>query len=466
MKHRQSALSSLGQRTEAPPISWLMRVQLEHPELISLATGFTDNESLPVAETRALLDRLLSTPASGRPPLQYGTTAGLPNLRRLAAEHVGRLDARAMAGIASAPAPTITPITGRRYAPERLLITHGSQQLLYLVTEALCDPGDIVLVEDPTYFVYLGIAQSHGLVCRTTPLTPAGLDFDHLDQVLAELTKSGQIRRLKYFYTISYLQNPTGTTLSLKDKRALAQRLRACERAAGHPIYILEDAAYRELRFTGADVPSMLFLPGGMDRVIYAATFTKPFATGVRVGYGLLPAPLYEVVYRIKGNHDFGTSSLLQHLLVSAMQSGDYEKHLEVLHRRYRAKADIMIETMRQEFPETVAWNEPEGGLYVWARLPDHRSAGLKSRFFRKALEHEVLYVPGELCYAPDPSRPQPRHELRLSYGSATEAEIREGIRRLGRTWRSLNPAATPARARPTGGSANAAPPRPRPARY
>ena len=437
-----------------------MRLQLDRPELISLATGFTDNESLPVIETRALLDQLLSTLASGRPPLQYGTTAGLADLRRLAAEHVSRLDAQAVASAAS------VPVTGRRYNPERLLITHGSQQLLYLVTEALCDSGDIVLVEDPTYFVYLGIAQSHGLVCRATPLTPAGLDFDHLDQVLAELTKSGQIRRLKYFYTISYLQNPTGTTLRLKDKQALAQRLRACEQAAGHPIYILEDAAYRELRFAGTDVPSMLFLPGGMERVIYAATFTKPFATGVRVGYGLLPAPLYEVVYRIKGNHDFGTSSLLQHLMVRAMQSGEYGKHLEALHRRYRAKAEIMVEAMRREFPRAVAWNEPEGGLYVWARLPDNRSAGLKSRFFRKALKNKVLYVPGELCYAPDPSRPQPRHELRLSYGSATEVEIREGIRRLGQTMRSLSLEATRGRARPAGGSASAAPPRPRRGRY
>jgi 2-aminoadipate transaminase len=446
-----------------------MRLQLERPELISLATGFTDNESLPVAETRTLLDQLLATPASGRPPLQYGTTAGLPDLRRLAAEHVGRLDARALLSEVSVPWLTAKvnsmSITAQRYSPERLLITHGSQQLLYLVTEALCDPGDIVLVEDPTYFVYLGIAQSHGLICRGTRLTPAGLDFDHLDQVLAELTKSGQIRRLKYFYTISYLQNPTGATLSLKDKSALAKRLRACEPAAGHPIYILEDAAYRELRFAGRDVPSMLFLPGTADRVIYAATFTKPFATGVRVGYGLLPAPLYEVVYRIKGNHDFGTSSLLQHLVMRALQSGDYKEHLGVLRQRYQAKAAIMVEAIRRAFPREVEWREPEGGLYVWARLPV-KATGTNSRFFKTAFQNGVLYVPGELCYAPDPSRPRPGHEMRLSYGSATESDIREGIQRLGQALRSLSPAATPRRARPKGGSANAAPPRPHPARY
>src|SRR5205807_8749986 len=136
---KSTALSALGRRTEEPPISWLMSLPLTQPELISLAAGFTDNESLPVAETGALLREILGSSKSGRVALQYGTTVGDSALRRLTAERLQQLD-RAEG-------------QPQAYAAGRTIITSGSQQLLYVVTETLCDPGDIVLVEDPTYFV-------------------------------------------------------------------------------------------------------------------------------------------------------------------------------------------------------------------------------------------------------------------------------------------------------------------------
>src|SRR5512140_588486 len=144
---KPSSLSALGRRTEAPPISWLMALALARPKLISLAAGFTDNDSLPVHEVRDLLDELLSSRKVGQAALQYGTTAGDPTLRQLTAQRLKSLDG---------------PSRGQTlYSPNRTLITSGSQQMLYMTTEALCDPGDVVLVEDPTYFVYLGILQSH-----------------------------------------------------------------------------------------------------------------------------------------------------------------------------------------------------------------------------------------------------------------------------------------------------------------
>src|SRR5581483_6255838 len=118
------------------------------------------------------------------------------------------------------------------------------------------------------------------------------------------------------------------------------------ERAAGHPIYLLEDAAYRELRFSGADIPSALMAKGGEERVIYAGTYSKPFATGVRVGFGFLPEPIRTTVLRIKGNHDFGSSCLLQHLLAEVIRTGAYGRHLEVLRRRYLRKARILDAAM------------------------------------------------------------------------------------------------------------------------
>ncbi len=419
---KNSVLSQLARRTPEPAISWLMKLTLDHPKLISLAAGFTDNASLPVNETRALLDRVLHSPQTGRPALQYGSTVGEPRLRELTAAHVQQCDQGRARNV---------------YDPARTLISSGSQQLLYMTTEALCDPGDIVLVEDPTYFVFLSITQSHGLRCRGIRLDPDGIDLAHLEQVLGELKRRGELRHVKMLYLVSYFQNPTGRTTTFAKKRAALELLRRHERAAGHPIYLVEDAAYRELRFEGDDEASALATEFPA-RVIYAGTYSKPFATGARVGFGILPEPVFSAVARIKGNHDFGTSNLLQQLLAAALASGAYERHLPVLRERYAAKARRMTNAIRKHFPADVNWDEPRGGLYVWAQLPRRIGSGVKSKLFRTALERDVLYVPGELCYCDDTSRRKPSHEMRLSFGGAKDGEIPVGIERLGAVLKKL----------------------------
>ena len=441
---KNSALSALGQRTTEPPISWLMHAALSRPKLISLAAGFTDNASLPVAEARTALNQVLRSSKTGQPALQYGITAGDTTLRQLTAAHLRKLDFQAASRLGAtecwsdgAMNPTLqysnTPtLHPKIYSPERLLITGGSQQLLYLTAEALCNEGDIVLVEDPTYFVFLGILQSRGLRARAVRLERDGLDLAHLERVLQSLKRSGELRRVKLFYLVSYFQNPTGVTTSFQKKCGLLKLLKKFGRAAGHPIYLLEDAAYRGLRFAGNDVPSALAVSGAAERVIYAGTFSKPFATGVRVGYGILPEPLFTAVKHIKGNHDFGTSNLLQHLVARALASGIYGRHVVRLQKRYAHKARVMKQAIEKHFPPAVEWWEPEGGLYFWARLPQGLPTGIKSKVFSTALKNDVLYVPGEICYADDPARRKPNHEMRISFGNASEKDIREGIRRLG----------------------------------
>ncbi len=420
MKKNNSPLSQMGQRTEAPSISWLMEVALARPNLISLAAGFTDNPSLPVSSVRELLEDLLASPQAGQAALQYGTTMGDPELRQLTASQLCRQD------IGKAPAK-LPP----EYAPERMIITNGSQQMLYMVTEAMCDPGDIVLVEDPTYFVYLGITQSHGLRCRGIRLMNDGIDLEHLEAVLNELKKSGDLRRVKMLYLVTYFQNPSGVTTCFAKKAAALKLLKKYERDAGHPIYLLEDAAYRDLRFGGEDIPTALTLPGAASRVIYAGTYSKPFATGLRVGFGILPEPLLTVVSRIKGNHDFGTANLLQQALKRAIIKGHYDKHLVALRQRYHCKAQIMTRAIEHYFPPEVRWEKPTGGLYVWPDLPV--PAGKQSRLFKTALDQGVLYVPGELCFADDAARPKPLNQMRLSFGGALEKNIETGIERLGK---------------------------------
>jgi 2-aminoadipate transaminase len=411
-------LSELGRRTDEPPVSWLMATALARPQLISLAAGFTDSQSLPVKEARRLLQEILGAPRTGQAALQYGTTIGDAALRRLTARRLQSLD-----GQHAAP---------RAYSPERMIITNGSQQMLYMIAEALCDPGDIVLVEDPSYYVYLSILQSHGVRARGVRMETDGMDLARLEEVLTALKRSGELRRVKLLYLISYYQNPTGRTTSYAKKDGALKLLRQFEAAAGHPIYLLEDTAYRELRFAGDGVASALAIKGCSDRVIYTGTYSKPFATGARIGFGLIPDPVFTTVLRIKGNHDFGSSNLLQQLLARALASGFYEAHLAVLRRRYARKARLMRDALRQHFPPEVEWQEPGGGLYFWARLPQRLTSGRGSKVFQKALANDVFYVPGELCYADDPTRRKPNHEMRLSFGGATEVNVRKGIARLG----------------------------------
>jgi DNA-binding transcriptional MocR family regulator len=394
-----------------------------------------------------------------------------------------------------------------------MIITSGSQQLLYMTTEALCDPGDIVIVEDPTYFVYLGILQSRGATVRGVRMENDGLELAHLENILESLKKGGGLRRVKALYLVSYFQNPTGITTSFEKKIGALKLLKKYERAAGHPIYLLEDAAYRELRFgrysgkelktriksestpsprpsgervgergfefetsgllspalgqsvfhrgfarsslgggegeenlalrlrcAGCDVQSALAVKGFSNRVIYAGTFSKPFATGTRVGFGFLPEPVFAAVLRIKGNHDFGTSNLLQQLLARALASGRYQKHLAELQKRYARKAQTMLVALQEHFPAEVQWQEPEGGLYFWARLPRGMKSGTKSKLFQAVLAKDVLYVPGLLCYAEDSTRRKPDNEMRISFGSASEGNICDGIKRLGGVLTKLLP--------------------------
>lgn len=416
MKH--SGLSALGRRTHAPPISWLMHAALARPKLISLAAGFTDNPSLPLPAVRELAGELLAANKSGRAALQYGSTVGDVTLRELTLARLRHLDGAAD----NDPA----------YAVARTAITSGSQQLLYLITEALCDEGDLVLVEDPTYFVYLDILKSRGVRTRGVRMQADGLDLAHLEAVLEGLRRRSELRRLKLLYLVSYFQNPSGITTSFAKKRAALQLLRKYERVAGHPIYLVEDAAYRELRFSGVDEKSALAAGGFSRRVIYAGTYSKPFATGVRVGFGVLPEPVFTTVTCIKGNHDFGTANLLQQLLASALASGRYDRHVTALRRRYAHKAQVMRAALEKYFPPEVQWEVPRGGLYFWARLPRGQKAGPKSKLFQTALARDVLYVPGVLCYADDATRRKPDTEMRLSFGSASEANLGEGIKRLG----------------------------------
>jgi 2-aminoadipate transaminase len=411
--------SRLGRRVKAPPIAWLMEQKLKYKDLISLAAGFTDGPSLPVKEVRTIFKRITESKQHAMEILQYGVGAGREPLRALTTARIALLDAQD----ASHPS----------YCPDRAMITHGSQQFLYLLSEALFDEGDIALVEAPTYFAYLGIMQSFGVTTRSIPMDTDGINLNHLEKTLQELHQSGQLHRVKLLFMVSYFQNPTGITTSGKKKERVLQLIQSYEKKAGHPIYILEDAAYRELKFPkGPQEGSMLPMPHGKNRVIYSGTYSKPFSTGIRVGFGIVPEPLRTVMMRIKGNHDFGTSHLLQAIIEEAMQSGLYQIHLQNLQKTYQSKAHCMCESIRNHFPSCVHWSTPSGGLYVWATAPVDVPTGPESNLFKKALSERVLYVPGSFTYADDLGINKPDNGMRISFGNASIEDIQQGIERLG----------------------------------
>jgi 2-aminoadipate transaminase len=396
----------------------LIRQALEGPHLISLAAGLVDEGSLPAEEVARAAAELLAHPEAGRAALQYGTTQGHLPLREKVLAHVCAADGLRPEELA--------------LTPEDVVITTGSQQLLYLLSEVLLDPGDIVVTEAPSYFVYHGVLISKGVRVLAVPMDGDGMDTDALETILQRLDRTGELCRLKLMYTVDYFQNPTGLTLSAARRRRLVELVRRYSRR--HRILILEDAAYRELRIDGPDLPSIKSFDTANEYVISTYTFSKPCAPGLKTGYGIMPRELIDPVLRLKGGHDFGSNNFTQHLIEQLMQSGDYHRHAAVLAGVYRAKRDALLEALEHEFEDwpEVTWTRPAGGLYVWLRFPPEIDTGPSGGLIEEALREGVLYVPGEFGHVDEPG-PTPTCEARLSFGVAPPEQLAEGIRRLRR---------------------------------
>ncbi len=282
-------LSQRAEQTEDQPISYFMQQAVENPELISLAAGLVDPESLPADDVRLALDEILADPRSAQAALQYGTTQGYAPLRERILAHVLALD-----GV------TADDVS---LSVDDIVITSGSQQLLYLVGELLLDPGDIVITEAPSYFVYHGVLSSLGLRMLSVPMDEHGMDTDALAELLARLERSGELERVRLIYTVDYYQNPTGLTLSLPRRQHLLELARRYSKK--QRLFVLEDAAYRELRFAGPDFPSIKSFDTANEHVILAMTFSKPAAPGLKTGYGVLPRDLVGALGPLQGQSRF-----------------------------------------------------------------------------------------------------------------------------------------------------------------
>jgi 2-aminoadipate transaminase len=413
-------LSAKARRTREQPISYLINEALRNPRLINLAAGLVDPLTLPVAECEQITRRIFADTHRGRRALQYDTTLGLAGLREATLHHMVTLDGMH----ASAMALTA----------DNIVVTTGSQQALYLIADVLIDPGDIVIAANPSYFVYAGALTSLGAQVLAVPMDDDGMDVEAVDRLLSRLGREGKLSRVKLVYCTSYYQNPTGLTLSAERRPRLLEIVRRHSEAAGHRILILEDAAYRELRYDGPSHRSIKSYDAENRFTVISHTFSKPFAPGLKLGYSAMPEDLLHAVIQQKGNHDFGSANLTQHIALEALTNGSYHRHVQELQQAYRAKRDAMLAALRRHMPaaEGLSWTETHGGLYVWVTLPAHLDTSRGSPLFAECVARGVLYVPGAYCFQPDERTGRiPSNHLRLSFGQVAPEQIEPGIQRL-----------------------------------
>lgn len=418
------ALSRQSGRTADSPISYFIQKAIETPGLISLAAGLVDEASLPAADVAQTVNALMADPATSRAALQYGSTQGLPALRERVLQHVCQADGIAPADI--------------QLSADNVLLTTGSQQLLYLLGEVIFNEGDIVITEAPSYFVYHDCLKSHGVRVLPVAMDAGGMNLDALEELLERLQSTGELPRLKLIYTVDYFQNPTGLTLAAERRPRLVELAR--KYSTQQRILILEDAAYRELRYDGPDITSVKRYDTTNEYVVYASTFSKPCAPGLKTGYAILPRDLMTPLCNMKGNHDFGSTNLSQYIVDQLMASGAFARHVQTLRQVYRTKRDAMLSALEAEFADwpEVKWTHPAGGLYVWLSFPAGFDAGPEGKLVPRALEEGVLYVPGQFGHVPDEFGGLPTHEARLSFGVVAPEEVAEGIRRLRKACRGL----------------------------
>ena len=357
--------------------------------VVSFASLFPDPSLFPVSAFRDALDSVLER--EGHRILGYGPPAGHPALRRLIARN---LTERGMA-----------------VSENEIVITSGSQQGIDLVARALLDPGDAVLVEDPTYTGAVQVFHSYGArLC--------GVPVDGEGAVVSRLEEAVERRRPKLIYVMPNFQNPTSETMSLGRRRALI------ELARSRGLAILEDDFGGDLRFEGPDLPALKALDTG-GNVIYLSTFAKKLLPGLRIGWLAAPQPMADRLLRLKQITDYSTSLLLQAALHEFCRRGDLDRHVAGVVDRYRERRDAMLAAMKRWFPEEVSWTRPQGGLVIWVTLPPGVDADSVAA---DAEGHGVLVGRGDLFAVEGATRAN----LRLTFAQASPKEIRRGIRQLG----------------------------------
>jgi 2-aminoadipate transaminase len=376
-------------RMKASAVREILKVA-ERPDVLSFAGGLPAPELFPVEAIAQAHAEVLAD--DGRAALQYSTTEGYGPLREWITSHLGE--------------------GGLHAATDQVLITNGSQQGIELVAKVMLDPGDVVIVENPSYLAALQTFSGFEVDFAVVGSDNDGMRVDDLERLV------GGERKPKLIYLVPNFQNPKGTTLSLERRHALVRF------AQRHRILILEDNPYGELRFRGEHLPSLASLDTE-GVVISLGSFSKVLAPGLRLGWAVGPRELIRHLTVIKQASDLHTASLAQRAAARLLTRFDFNAHLETLRAVYGERCQTMLSALEKHMPAGTRWTVPEGGMFVWVELPRGMSA---DTLFPLALDKRVAFVPGSPFFASEP-----RSEfMRLNYSNRPSELIEEGMRRLG----------------------------------
>ena len=365
------------------------------PEVINFAGGLPAPELFDAEGIAAAYQAVLAeAPARA---LQYSTTEGEPALR-------DALAAR-------------STVRGLPTGTDDLLVTTGSQQALSLLATALLEPGDTVLVESPCYLAALQAFGFAGARIVPVPGDEHGVDPVALEELVVR-------ERPKLLYTVPTFQNPTGRTLPAERRAAVAAV------AARRGLWIVEDDPYGELRYDGDRVPWIAAHPGAEDRTVLLGSFSKVMAPGLRLGWLRAPGELRRACAVAKQAADLHTPTVNQLAAARYLVDNDLDAHVARVAGVYRDRRDAMLSGLAGALPEGSVWNRPEGGMFLWARLPEPYDT---TALLPQVVRQNVAYVPGAPFYAGTPDRTT----LRLCFVTQTPEEIGEGLRRLGEGFRS-----------------------------
>jgi 2-aminoadipate transaminase len=365
------------------------------PEVISLAGGLPDTSTFPPQSFAALMTRIAQESAAEA--LQYGPTEGFEETKDCILEVMGA--------------------EGMLPEHDDVIVTTGGQQAIDLVCKTLVDPGDVVICEAPTYPGAVPVFCSYQADVVQIECDEQGMRVEELEPLLAQLQDEG--RRPKFVYSVPTFQNPAGVMMSYERRLALVELARANE------LLVIEDNPYGLLRYGGERLPPLYQLDGG-DFVIYIGTFSKILSPGIRLGWAVAPPPVMEKIVLGKQAADLCSSTLTQYFVREYFGEGRWQRYIAELVEIYRSRRDTMLAALAEHFPAEASWTEPEGGLFIWATLPEYIDTG---DLLAKALRADVAFVPGQAAYIDE----RGRNSMRLNFSGVDETEIREGIRRIGK---------------------------------
>lgn len=365
-------------------------------EVISFAGGLPAPELFPIDAIKEISREVLEE--HGEKALQYATTEGYLPLRKQITERMTKF--------------------GINTNADNILITNGSQQGLDFAGKIFLDPDDVVLCENPSYLGAINAFKAYEAKFIEVPTDDEGMIISELEEIVKTTDK------IKLIYVVPDFQNPTGRTWSIERRKGLI------EIANKYDLIIIEDNPYGELRFEGEIPPSVKSFDVE-DRVVFLGTFSKTFCPGFRLAWTCASEEILSKFILVKQSSDLQASTISQMELSKFINKYDLDKHVEKIKSVYRRRRDIMMKTMKEEFPDEVKFTYPEGGLFTWVELPEH----INSRDLAiKAIDNNVAFVPGDPFY-PNGGK---FNNFRLNYSNMNEDRIVEGIKRLAKAIKEM----------------------------